>query len=132
MMREAFVYRIDRRDILVGVSPNWTAFARANAWVSGSSTILRTVSREPVNALDIGLPRTDQLLRICSICKKVAMEGPAWVELEQALSHLRRSDAACRPELAHGICPDCSRAALGEIDDLLPPGGRPRGEAADA
>ena len=34
MSEDVFIYRIDKRDIIVSVSRSWEAFARANAWGS--------------------------------------------------------------------------------------------------
>lgn len=34
MNKDVFIYRVDKKDIIVGVSRSWEAFARANAWGS--------------------------------------------------------------------------------------------------
>lgn len=61
----------------------------------------------------------DALLSICSDCKKIreqtASEGAEarWISIEQFLSKTIGSD------LSHGICPDCYRKKMAELNDMI-------------
>lgn len=61
----------------------------------------------------------ESLLSICSDCKKIR-EHPAddtgdarWISIEQFLSKTIGSD------LSHGICPDCYRKKMAELNDMI-------------
>ncbi len=53
------------------------------------------------------------ILPICSSCKKIRDDTGYWHRVE---SYVRSHTDA---ELTHGICPDCSRALYGELDEEL-------------
>ncbi len=47
--------------------------------------LLKTESRERVKTLEINVPRSEGFIRICSMCKKVAIPDDGWFEIEEAL-----------------------------------------------
>jgi hypothetical protein len=72
---------------------------------------LETMPRATVRLLDEHVPRTDDLLRMCSWCGRVVAPDGTWREIEE----LEVFDTPRLPRVTHGICPDCfetvSRAA---------------------
>jgi hypothetical protein len=80
-----------------------------------SSRTLRCEPREPVALLDAAAPRTDELLLMCSLCKRleVAAAGapPRWLEVEEAIRTLDLFGRLALPQLSHGVCPDCESRA---------------------
>ncbi len=70
-----------------------------------SSTV--SVEARPAEIVfDSGVPRTSSMLRVCSWCKKLFVEGK-WIDASDAPPFER----AAMPALTHGICDDC--------DDIL-------------
>ncbi len=49
---------------------------------------------------------SDELMRMCSWCKKVDVGG-AWAEVEEAVARLRLFERALLPSITHGICDPC-------------------------
>jgi hypothetical protein len=80
------------------------------------SIIRRVERRDPVLLLDAGVERSEELLRICSMCKKIAAGEGRWVEVEDGLARLRPFEADRMPRLTHGVCPDCFRIATSALD----------------
>lgn len=71
------------------------------------TTLLRVEARPAVALFDEGAPRSDELLIVCSWCKRVRLDGQQWVEVEDAVAALGLFEAAALPRLSHGICPPC-------------------------
>ena len=61
----------------------------------------------------------ESLLSICSECKKVRDSQPGengevrWISIEQFVSRATGSD------LSHGICPDCYRRKMAELQEMI-------------
>jgi hypothetical protein len=55
-----------------------------------------------------------ELLTLCSWCKKVRLPEGNWVEVETAAQRLEFFLGEA-PQLTHGICPPCRRALLGSF-----------------
>lgn len=188
---DAFVYRIDRENIITRVSENWESFARDNSWtgrdnpdnvvghliwdfiegietkylyrevfqrvrlgkpvgpipfrcdspqerrllelfltplpggqIEITSTIVRTESRDPVRLLDKEVSRSSQRVRICSVCKKIAISQNTWVEIEEGLAQLRIFEADEIPGLTHGLCPACYQLVMADLDEPGPSNNR--------
>ena len=66
---------------------------------------VRTERRDPVRLLDKDMPRSSDIIRICSMCKKVSTALNKWVEIEEGLAQLRLFEASEVPRLTHGLCP---------------------------
>lgn len=92
-----------------------------------TSRILRTEPRTPVQLLDAGAPRSDELLRICSMCKKIEAVPEQWLEVEDALAELGLFEAEKMPGLTHGVCRSCFDAAMVELDSSTRTDNRGRG-----
>ncbi|HVP29335.1 MAG TPA: hypothetical protein VMW35_09270 [Myxococcota bacterium] len=71
--------------------------------------ILRQEPRAFVRLLDASAPRSDELLRICSWCKRVLLPGEEPMEVEDAVARLDLFDRRELPGLTHTICPACER-----------------------
>lgn len=80
----------------------------ANQEVEFRSRILRLELRVPVRLLEGNVERTEELLIMCSWCKKVAVPDKGWVEVEEAVNVLRLFDKPRLPRISHGICDPCS------------------------
>lgn len=89
------------------------------------STILRTEPRDPVALIDGNVPRSNELIRICSMCKKIANAAGEWLEVEEGLAQLRPFEADEVPRLTHAVCPRCYETVMAELNAP----GRPRGAA---
>ena len=83
-----------------------------------TSTILKTERRDPIRLLEKDQPRSTDLLRICSMCKKIAATRNNWVEIEEGLAQLKLFEARMVPQLTHGVCPDCYQSAMADLDGL--------------
>jgi hypothetical protein len=70
--------------------------------------VLRVEPRAPSPLLERGVRRGGALLRMCSWCKAVDVEG-RWCEVEQAVIALRLFEREVLPAITHGICPGCHR-----------------------
>jgi hypothetical protein len=71
------------------------------------SCILKEEPREPVALLDPVAVRSDELVKICSWCKRVQLDHSEWVEVEEAVARLGLFHANQLPGLTHGMCPSC-------------------------
>lgn len=71
--------------------------------------LVRTLKEEPRPAqplLDPAQLRSDALLRMCSWCKRIDVNGH-WVDVEEAVTALGLFDRPRLPQVTHGICDDC-------------------------
>ncbi len=86
--------------------------------INFESRIIRTEARKPVAWLDPEARRSNEFLRICSMCKKIAVSSTEWVEVEVAVERLKLFHAEVMPQFTHGMCPSCFSAAMEELDKL--------------
>lgn len=68
---------------------------------------LKVESRDPVTILNASVPRSDEVLSICSSCKRILSAGNEWLDAEAAITRLGLFDGSPLPQLSHGICPLC-------------------------
>lgn len=83
--------------------------------VQFTSKLVREERRAPVALLDAGTPRSEEMLAICSWCKKVEVPD-GWKEIEEAAGIIELFSAAALPKLSHAICPACKEIVDREID----------------
>jgi len=76
------------------------------------STVIRSEQRAGLRLLDLHTPRTLQFVRVCSMCKCLAVPPNQWLELEEGLKELRVFEAERMPQLTHGLCPTCFHTAM--------------------
>jgi hypothetical protein len=108
---------VERRYMELRLNPG------AGGEVELESTLIRREQRLPVALLEAHRHPGPDLLRICSMCKKLAVNPRLWVEIEDALAHLKPFEEERMPGLTHGLCPHCHRSAMAELESL---GWRPR------
>lgn len=73
-----------------------------------TSTLLRTELREVPPLLDADRGRSDEVLSICSWCRRVRLADASWAEVEEAVGAWNLFDGGPLPQLTHGICPGCA------------------------
>ena len=81
--------------------------------------ICRIVALEPraaVKLLSESVPRSDELLRICSFCKQIDLGQDQWVETETGIAKLGLFNQPALPGLTHTICPACMTLRYGDDD----------------
>jgi len=84
--------------------------------LSMKSCMLKEELREPVSLLDTTIPRTDDYLTICSWCKRVRVSEDNWADVELAIEQLSLFDDSGLPKLSHGMCNDCYKNAIAEVN----------------
>ena len=87
---------------------------KRDAEVEFRSRIVQQEFREPVRMLE-EVERSDELLKMCGWCKKIAMPDKRWVEVEEAVDALNLFAAVRVPKISHGICEECHSALLKEL-----------------
>jgi hypothetical protein len=80
------------------------------------SSALRVEPRERVDLLRGDISRSEDLLRICSFCKKIDMSKNHWVETERAVKELDLFGPKALPSLTHGVCPSCYDSWAADLD----------------
>ena len=65
-------------------------------------------------------------LRVCTYCKKVKLENKAWEQLEQYVSERTLA------EFSHGICPECYKRVMEQLDHEVPPAAPPGAKVVTA
>ncbi|WP_151703552.1 PAS domain-containing protein [Nitrincola alkalilacustris] len=81
-----------------------------------TSTICRTEPRPYTSLLDTQIPRSSDIVTVCSMCKKLKISSEQWAELEEGLAHLRLFEADKVPQLSHGLCRSCFQVSMRELD----------------
>jgi hypothetical protein len=92
--------------------------AAQNDTIEFSSTVLREEARDTVELLKADIPRSEEFLKICSMCKKVEVTKNFWLDAEAAIAALRLFENSKLPKISHGLCRECFRFGLAEIDRL--------------
>ncbi len=114
MRSSTFGYRCDspekRRFLDLSIIP-----LKHNA-VDFWSRVVRTESREPVVLLKNDIERSDEFVRICSMCKKISISDTEWAEVESAITKLRLFEKERMPELTHGLCQSCYDKIMTTLD----------------
>jgi hypothetical protein len=83
--------------------------------VSFQSSTEREEPREPVELLSPQASRSDELVIVCSWCKRIKISDDEWVEIEQGVQQLGLFDAEVLPQLSHGMCPDCNKTIWSKL-----------------
>ncbi len=87
-----------------------------DGYVEFKSRIVREEFRKPVIILDGTVLRLDEVLVVCSWCKKVRLTE--WMELDEAIRISPLLDKVPVPAISHGICGDCADHIVREIASL--------------
>jgi len=84
--------------------------------VDFKSEIIKEELREPVDLLRHGIKRSNEFVRICSMCKKIAVTDDEWEEVEIAVQKMKLFEMEVVPQLTHGLCHSCYQIALAELE----------------
>jgi hypothetical protein len=83
-------------------------FSRSREVLEFRSHMLRQESRDPIDLFTSAAERSEELLTMCSICKKAKMFGERWYEVEEAIDVFDLFGPPKPPLITHGICPACA------------------------
>jgi len=83
-----------------------------------TSSIIREESRDTVELLETGIPRSDEIIKMCSMCKKIELSGGNWVEVEIAVAALKLFEQLELPQISHGLCTECFELGIAEVKKL--------------
>lgn len=83
-----------------------------------TSIIIRREFRDKVRLLEREALRSRELIRICSMCKKIAIHQNTWVEIEEGVVQLRLFEVDEIPGLTHGMCPSCYEVAMANLEEI--------------
>lgn len=83
--------------------------------VAFKSCVLREEKREHIPLLDPDTSRSDEIVTICSWCKRVRCPDDNWLEVEVAIEKMKLFQKQQLPDLSHGMCADCYEAAKLEL-----------------
>jgi len=89
-----------------------------NGLIAFRSCILREEKRDSVRLLETDIKRTDDILTICSWCKRVNSNDGTWLEVELAIEKLKLFDENELPMLSHGMCADCYENVKKELQKI--------------
>jgi len=81
------------------------------------SQVVRTELRESVVLLKNDIERSDEFIRICSMCKKIAISDTEWTEIESAIIKLKLFEKERMPQLTHSLCQSCFNEAMARLDE---------------
>lgn len=85
------------------------------------STLVRSERRSALRLLDLQVPRSLQVVRLCSMCKAIALPPDRWLELEEGLQALRIFEEERMPQLTHGLCPPCFQRSMAVLPGYRAP-----------
>lgn len=99
-----------RRRFLMEIIP------RANGVIEMATRVLEIESRPDALLLDPCAMRDTRLVRVCSWCKRVEVEGHGWLEVEDAAERLCLMERETLPGITHAMCRDCFQRMHGDMD----------------
>lgn len=110
----SFPYRCDsprfRRYMRMEVVPH------ENGQVEFISRIEKREPRPPAPVLDFQRAHSDEFLRICSWCKRIAIAADLWQEVEEAVCELELFHRTTLPQLDHVACPRCFEEIMALVE----------------
>jgi hypothetical protein len=88
----------------------------ANGNVHFKSTVMRIAERPEVKILERAPAPGEEMLIVCSWCRKVKITEDNWLEPEVAVKNLGLFEMELLPGLSHGICPECMLQAMAQFE----------------
>jgi len=73
-----------------------------------SGKVLKRKKRKYTPLFDRNIPRSNQMLNICSFCRRIRKITDEWLEPEQAIIHFNLFNDPKPPQLIESICPLCN------------------------
>jgi hypothetical protein len=74
------------------------------------SVLLLVEPRSRLRLLDRDFPRSEDLLTMCSCCKRALIESVGWLDIDEVAARLRLFERQRAPQLRHAVCPECAHA----------------------
>lgn len=71
------------------------------------SLLVRAEPRRWIGLIDPRRPRSDDVMEMCSFCKRAFVQPLGWLDLEDAYVSLRLFEVQHAPELRYVVCPRC-------------------------
>lgn len=81
------------------------------------SHIKKEEKRENIDILDKKIKRNDKIIKMCSYCKFIKTNENTWMEISEAINHLRLLQKDTLPTISHGICPSCYTNIMQELEN---------------
>jgi hypothetical protein len=85
-----------------------------------TSSTIREELRDTVEILESGRLRTDEFIKMCSMCKKVEVSENSWEETESAVVSMNLFEKIKLPRISHGLCPECFGVSMAEVEKFSP------------
>ena len=100
-----------RRFMLLEILP------KNNSKIHFNSYVLSLVDREPVKLLETYSKRSQEILKMCSNCKKILSSNSdwEWVEIEKYIDSSNLSNREILPKITYGICSMCYDTTIKEL-----------------
>ena len=80
-----------------------------------TSYLEREEDRTPVALLEIFVERSEEIVTICSWCKRIKAKDETWLEAEEAVETMSLFNRSQLPKLSHGICSACCECLMKKI-----------------
>ena len=87
-----------------------------NGFVDFKSQIVKTELGEPVELLRVDRERAKDLIKICSMCKKIAISETEWEEIDIAVQEMKLFEWEVLPRITHGLCQPCFDIIMAKLD----------------
>ena len=72
-----------------------------------TSVLVSADDRDYVALLDPSAPCSDEILMICSWCKRIELAEEGWTDIERSVRTLGLFNESPIPRLSHSLCPRC-------------------------
>jgi hypothetical protein len=80
-----------------------------------TSYLEREEERDSVLLLEIFTERSEEIITICSWCKRIKAKDETWLDAEEAVEKMSLFNRPQLPKLSHGICPVCYERIIKKI-----------------
>lgn len=110
-------YRCDSPGLVRELS--MTLAPLADGGVCFTSRTVQLQPRSPLPVLDRAAQRSDEMIRMCSVCKCVAVDDN-WLELETAVAARGLLLADLPPAITHSLCPRCEKTLTDQANEAFP------------
>lgn len=84
-----------------------------------TTEMVREVKRETQTLLKRDIKRTEEIINMCSWCKKLPVGGDRWLEVEDAVGELGLFESDAVPQISHTVCPAYFDSVMAELDAVV-------------
>lgn len=99
-----------RREMEMTVQPS------VDAGVLIRTRVLLEQARPYAALLEGAVRRSNELIKVCSWCKKLQLLPGRWVEVEQAIREMRLLELPPIPRISHAMCEPCLAAFREQVE----------------